>query len=281
MSGISDKALKTQYPENKYRFNKGSELQNKEFTDGSGLEWYDAQARGYDPQLGRFMQIDPLPDKDGQESLTPYQFGSDDPVRYNDPSGKCPTCILGAFIGAAVDIGAQMIKNKLEGKPLSDINYKEVAVAAVAGFATSGVSAIYGDAAVAGTELVLSKTASTAVVAGVTSVLNQANDASDKGKPLNISPVKIVTDIATDKLSDHLSEKIPEIKVNGSAAPKLTEATKTAAGDATSKAVDLITDLAKPSAPTKLAPIQLGVPAVVNQADATAHKIYVPKLRDQ
>jgi hypothetical protein len=74
--------------------------------------------------------------------------------------------------------------------------------------------------------LALSKTASTAIVGGVTSILNHANDASAKGEPLNIFPTKVVTDIATDKLSDHLSEKLPEIKVNGSAAPKLTEAMK-------------------------------------------------------
>lgn len=44
MAGISNKALKSQYKENKYRFQK-QELQNKEFDDGSGLEMYEFKYR--------------------------------------------------------------------------------------------------------------------------------------------------------------------------------------------------------------------------------------------
>jgi hypothetical protein len=40
MAGISDKALKTQYIQNKYRYT-GKELQSQEFSDGSGMEEYD------------------------------------------------------------------------------------------------------------------------------------------------------------------------------------------------------------------------------------------------
>jgi len=50
MAGISDKALKTNYVENKKRYNEGTKLQNKEFFDGSGLELYTTDHRLYDPQ---------------------------------------------------------------------------------------------------------------------------------------------------------------------------------------------------------------------------------------
>ena len=89
MAGISDKALKTPYAENKYRFNGGNELQNKEFSDGSGLEWYDATHRMYDPQLGRFGQIDPVGEVAASSSL--YSFALNNPILLNDPLGDTTT----------------------------------------------------------------------------------------------------------------------------------------------------------------------------------------------
>jgi RHS repeat-associated protein len=88
MSGISDKALKNSYAQNKFRHN-GKELQNQEFSDGSGLEEYDYGSRLYDQQIGRWN----VPDISADRALgwSPYRYGFDNPIRYLDPNGNYET----------------------------------------------------------------------------------------------------------------------------------------------------------------------------------------------
>jgi RHS repeat-associated protein len=149
MAGISSEALNFGDPENKKGFN-GNELQDKEFTV-SGLAWYDFNARTYDPQVGRFIQIDPLPDDGDQESFTPYQFGLDNPILNNDPDGKCPSCIIGGIVGflvdATVQVGSSITRSIVNGESPSlrtvwrDYSGVQGAGAFGAGFVTQGVSA--------------------------------------------------------------------------------------------------------------------------------------------
>lgn len=84
MAGISSMAVKSNYAENKYRFG-AKELQNKEFSDGSGLELYDFGARMQDPQIGRFHMVDPH--AENYYNATPYGYVMNNPANATDPTG--------------------------------------------------------------------------------------------------------------------------------------------------------------------------------------------------
>ncbi|MDX2303919.1 MAG: RHS repeat-associated core domain-containing protein [Microscillaceae bacterium] len=70
-------------PENRFTYNAQSEKQ-KDLNGGKGY-FYETDFRGYDPQLGRFVQYEPLADL--YSGISPYQFAFNNPVRFNDPLG--------------------------------------------------------------------------------------------------------------------------------------------------------------------------------------------------
>ena len=73
-----------------YKYN-GKELDSK-----GGLDWYDYGARMYDAALGRFMKTDRFSEK--YVSLSPYQYGANNPVNNIDVNGDSITVLNYGYI---------------------------------------------------------------------------------------------------------------------------------------------------------------------------------------
>lgn len=56
-----------------------------ELQDELGLNWYDYEARNYDPQLGRWFNTDPMAEV--SRRFSPYTYALDNPVYFVDPDG--------------------------------------------------------------------------------------------------------------------------------------------------------------------------------------------------
>ncbi|MSP13297.1 MAG: RHS repeat-associated core domain-containing protein, partial [Chloroflexi bacterium] len=69
-----------------------------------GLMFYGS--RYYDSSLGRFLQPDTIvPEPGNPQSLNRYTYVDNNPLRYTDPSGHCPTCIIGLIAGGVIGGG--------------------------------------------------------------------------------------------------------------------------------------------------------------------------------
>jgi RHS repeat-associated protein len=73
-----------------------------ETTEGFGLMFFNA--RWLDPAIGRFTQADSIV-PGGVQGLDRYAYVNNNPVRYTDPSGHTPVCVMGGAGGCLVWAG--------------------------------------------------------------------------------------------------------------------------------------------------------------------------------
>ena len=97
--------------ENPYEYN-GKELQNG--PNGKILNWNDYGSRMYDPQVGRWIVVDPMAEH--SYAMSPFLYANSNPVNFYDPDGKLPlpliTGAIGGVIGAAVAGGLAASQGK-------------------------------------------------------------------------------------------------------------------------------------------------------------------------
>jgi len=87
------------------------EFLNREKESTFGLNLIRLGERGYNPTNGRFDRVDSKSDVAGQESLTTYQYGYNNPVLQSDPNGDCPKCweAIKSWLTAPISPEAQNI----------------------------------------------------------------------------------------------------------------------------------------------------------------------------
>ncbi|WP_420386231.1 RHS repeat-associated core domain-containing protein [Roseivirga sp.] len=120
--GMNIQALSSNAPlskVNQFKYNEGSE-----FHSGFGLKSYETLFRVLDPVLGRWWQVDPASELMFDQS--PYSSMDNNPIRFNDPLGDCPTCPQGEEADEIYAVGALVTNNQGSWQYLGGGKWKDV-----------------------------------------------------------------------------------------------------------------------------------------------------------
>ncbi len=101
------------------------------------------QQRYYDPQLGKFLSVDPVNAYDAGDLrlFNRYTYAYNNPYRYTDPDGQCPWCV-GAVIGIGLEVARQAVTGEIKDTSFKGIatNLGKAVVAGAAGAAGAGLA---------------------------------------------------------------------------------------------------------------------------------------------
>ncbi len=119
IKSLCSKAIKgLSYINNNNKFNGGTEL-----NEDLGLELYETPYRNYNAQIGRFQGIDLLAEL--TPSITPMQFGANNPISFNDPTGLIVLAAKQAVLSGAMSgiFGSAFPNLDVTETPSSEISY--------------------------------------------------------------------------------------------------------------------------------------------------------------
>ncbi|MCK6622655.1 MAG: FG-GAP-like repeat-containing protein [Calditrichia bacterium] len=133
------------YPFGEINVEQGSEDAVHKYTSkrfDAEVDLYFLGARYYDPDLGRFIQPDPIiPQIDNPQAFNRYAYVYNNPLKYLDPSGQIPVLALfvGVFLGAWVSGVGYAVVSELSGQRGSQSGFLK---AVLGGAITGGFGAV-------------------------------------------------------------------------------------------------------------------------------------------
>jgi RHS repeat-associated protein len=110
--GSSSAALKANYNQNRYKYI------GDEFDSAFSFNKIETDFRDYDPEIGRFVQIDELAEI--TDSWTTYGYASNNPISRNDPLGLKDTTVNGEVMQRDKDLASVTVKAKHTRKNLEN-----------------------------------------------------------------------------------------------------------------------------------------------------------------
>ncbi|CAD0005099.1 DUF6443 domain-containing protein [Flavobacterium salmonis] len=189
----NNNVVNSTHPALKYKYN-GKELQ-----DELGLHMYDYGARNYDPALGRWINIDPHIEK--YESISPYSYVFNNPIKYIDIKGKDPGDVVVVFGGGDI------LKNNDKGGALAiQRNLQSLYSNSKGGKVESFVSKYWG------TSLSDSESLDDATQGAYDYILSNYN--KDKGQDVEGGKIIIEGYSYGGVLASHLASRLRKNKIN-------------------------------------------------------------------